>query len=434
MPVTVKPAPHGAHAWTQSRPAKSASELFRESCPKHFEKSKGILQSSFPGLSSNDSVYPSQNGFVLGAIKAYSHHHHLVLRPEDIWFSILTQLSFYINAHAEELRSFFVPHEGQEELWIECQNVNRADFAVLAQAMTHLISKKVNDPDLRDFVMPDFSTTTETDRAVASILFMGSLQAYFKFGFRSMCGIPSVTLQGERGDWEKMLLRLEKLPQLGKEPTQFYNLLKPVLSRFVRTFDEPENDDIVDFWAKIAHERRGSGTHTLSGWLTAFCFWNGEGICMYNVRESSQAAALCLDGAYYHTFSMERLPKGWASVPVKLDHHGLITDTVMVAGIMGIQAKSSGEILDNSRTDWRGTRIEAGTESEPKTGLDTINPIAGWFMYKLEEPYRQDEKEEEVVVSPHASLPPRMKTGVGKDSVGKGRDDIKTSNEVETRG
>ena len=50
------------------------------------------------------------------ALEAYYTHHHLILRPDDVWFAILTQISFYINAHAEDLCSIFVAHDGKKEL------------------------------------------------------------------------------------------------------------------------------------------------------------------------------------------------------------------------------------------------------------------------------------------------------------------------------
>jgi hypothetical protein len=48
-----------------------------------------------------------------------------------------------------------------------------------------------------------------------------------------LCGIPSVTLLGDRGDWVRILKRLDMLPRLGSEPAQFCDLLKPVLGYFV---------------------------------------------------------------------------------------------------------------------------------------------------------------------------------------------------------
>jgi hypothetical protein len=159
MPVTVRPANHQAREWT-ARPATSDLNLLQASCRNEFDhdvstqfeqviqssskdsaytnispsssrfarlqaafraelstrpKQVNCIQSSFKDLT-NTNICPSSNGFVCAVFDAYSQHHHLSIRPEDVWFTILSQLSFYINTHAEELRSSFVAHEGQKEL------------------------------------------------------------------------------------------------------------------------------------------------------------------------------------------------------------------------------------------------------------------------------------------------------------------------------
>jgi Domain of unknown function (DUF4419) len=131
--------------------------------------------------------------------------------------------------------------------------------------------------------MPDFSTTTNDDRVVAAVLFMGAMQSYFSYKMSLMCGLPSVTLLGERDDWEKIRARLDKLDQLGKEPAEFATLLRTVLDFFVKTFDDAKDPDVVDFWGRIAHSSSGgSGPTWLSGWITAFCFWSEKGAKLGN--------------------------------------------------------------------------------------------------------------------------------------------------------
>ena len=51
-------------------------------------------------------------------IGAYSQHRALVIRPDDVWLTILSQFNFFVNANAELLRANFVAHEGQRELVI----------------------------------------------------------------------------------------------------------------------------------------------------------------------------------------------------------------------------------------------------------------------------------------------------------------------------
>ena len=198
--------------------------------------------------------------------------------------------------------------------------------------------------------MLDFSTTTESDCVVSSILMMGGLQKYFSYGMMLACGIPSVTLLGERQDWVQGQTRLQKLKNLGREPEQFGKLLKPILRQFIETFDHPASPAVKDFWSKIAHKTERSGPYYLLGWITAFCFWDEKGNNLYDRgaippvsrRSFDGSAAGCeLDGVFYHRVDTKNIPSGHASMPVKVNNNGMIYQTKMVAGSVGIQAKSN---------------------------------------------------------------------------------------------
>jgi hypothetical protein len=124
--ITVKPAPHGANAVASSgRSVTTAKELLKSSCYKEFQKMRNdhLIQSSFDDTPVGIQYLGASNGFVDAAIMAYNQHHHLIIRPEDVWFSVLVQLNVYINEHAEELRSMFVAHEGQKRLQLEVSSV-----------------------------------------------------------------------------------------------------------------------------------------------------------------------------------------------------------------------------------------------------------------------------------------------------------------------
>jgi hypothetical protein len=124
--VTVKPAPHGANAIAASgHSITTAKELLKSSCRKEFKKMRNdhMIQSSFDDIPVGVQYLGASNGFVDAAIMAYNQHHHLIIRPEDVWFSVLVQLNVYINEHAEELRSMFVAHEGQKRLQLVVSSV-----------------------------------------------------------------------------------------------------------------------------------------------------------------------------------------------------------------------------------------------------------------------------------------------------------------------
>ena len=390
MPVTIIPASHGANPviTIYKTAAKSSLDLLRGVCVKESKECAELMQSSF-GSDIKRPIYASANGLLHGAIMAYNEHHHLQIRPEDVWFAILSQLSFYINAHAEELRSMFVAHEGRKELrLVYMGNRYTVDYGVFAKQMGELIEKNVVDPELREWMMPAFSTTTKDDTIIASVLLMGAMQKYFSYKCRIMCGLPSVTILGEKADWELILQRLEKLKTFGDEPTQFYTLLKPVILRFIRSFDDPTSDDVINFWQRIAHfTSGGSGPSYYSGWITAFCFWDDEGGCKYPMHslggrgnddmwKRARYPGLTLDDALYHRIESDSVPSGYSTVPVTVDDNGHVFSAVMIAGSVGIGCSSSQERVD---------------------ALDTIHAETGWWMYekKSDERLAADRKAEE---------------------------------------
>ncbi len=403
MPVTLITAQHAARKWMQGtqRPIASKEQLLEHSCPNQHRESKWIIQSSVSQkLFDETHIAASKNGFVWATIDAYSSHHHLTIRPEEVWFSILSQISFYINAHAEELRSYFVDHKGQKELEVrEVGTIHTVDFGLLAQRMAGLIQENVKDPELQTWIMPNWSTTTDNDRTVAAILMMGSMQKYFSYSMTMTCGVPSVTLLGTRADWEDMLHRLDKLSKLGDEAVAFATLLRPVIRHFVASFDPEPSPAVLAFWDKIAHvDSSMSGHDFLSGWITAFCFWDIDGKLMYHgsLLPSSDKApwyateqGLELDGVKYHVIDTSDVPSGFASVPVKVNDNGKIYNTTMVAGSIGMQVTSSGQMLDGTRDhkgeyyDYAGELVEyIPTPGTEQPGLDSLQALSGWFMYE----------------------------------------------------
>ena len=378
MPVTIKPATHGANVLSREQQAEDSRDLLHRACWKESNKCVELLQSSFDS-NLGAAVRPSSNGFVHGAILAYNHHHHLRIRPEDVWFAIISQIGFYINCHAEELRGMFVAHQGKKELEIVFEMGDRysVDFGVFAQRMTNLIDENVLDPELREWVLPAFSTTTEHDQIVASILLMGVTQKYFNYKCTMCCGLPSVTLLGQKTDWQLIYSRLDKLETFGAEPTQFCKLLRPVISHFIKSFEDPTSDDTISFWQRIAHRyNMGSGPSYYSGWITAFCFWREDGQSLYKCLtwsdsqertgwEKARHPVLELDGVTYHRVESDEVPPGYSSVPVKVDDNGDVIDSTMVAGSVGINCTSSGDEMD-------GGLVE----------LDTVSAETGWWMFE----------------------------------------------------
>jgi hypothetical protein len=425
MPVTIKPTPDKVGK-NQDKSVKTSQDLLRETStawaaavgsrsrnPNPNPETRRIINSSFSdldhttisqlsskannfsGSDTSSQVIPYGNGFVEGVIRAFEQDLHLVLRPDDVWLAIITQFSFYVNANVEAVRHLFVAHEGKKALKVDIRPtpVEAIDFGSFAQQMTLLIHANVKDPKLREWAMPNFTTTTDNDKSVAAIVMMGTLQKYFEYILCGGCGFPSVTLLGERADWEEILRRVEKLPSYGEQPATWAKLLIPVIKRMVVSFWLPESKEIKEFWLKTVHSNGedGSGSRkTLSGWITAFCFWSEKGTCLdaklhpegpiYPGRgdcsvvdnrdeEDEELFADCmrleLDGVRYHLiypgtppYVATSIPKSVVSVPVTVrdEARGLEYATTMIAGSVGMIASNVGWLKDQTsvqpRSGW----------------------------------------------------------------------------------
>ncbi len=192
------------------------------------------------------------NGLIQTVIDCYNRHHNLVIRPDDIWMAILTQFSFYINKNAEEFRNQFVAFEGKKELQVKIPGTLRtAPFDVFVNEMTGKINENLVDETVKDWILPNFSTTTTNDIVSCGIVFMATTKKYFEYKALCICcGIPYVTLEGTVGDWENILNRLEKLKSFKLD--NWYSMLRPILEEFVAAKNNKPN---IDFWTRICDVR-----------------------------------------------------------------------------------------------------------------------------------------------------------------------------------
>ena len=78
-------------------------------------------------------------------------------------------------------------------------------------AMIYEIVKNLLAPKLREWIMPNFTATTEADHEVASIAIMGAMQKYFRHHIEETCGLLFVTFLGQEQGWEKILSLLDFL-------------------------------------------------------------------------------------------------------------------------------------------------------------------------------------------------------------------------------
>lgn len=262
-------------------------------------------------------------------------------------------------------------YRGQKKLVVNYDSGDRysIDFAGFASKIGDLIEENIVDLELRRWITPAFSTTTQHDVVISSIVIMGILQRYFQYECVIECGIPSITILGEKADYEIILTRLDKLEQYGDEPSELRKLLKPIVTHFMRSFDEPDSQEVTDFWRDMCTVQSMSGQDTYNGWISAFCFWDSEG--QRQLASQSDLGKwpdfLCLDDVYYAGIGSDKISPAYVVLPVTIVDNGTTVEAEMLSGSVGISCTSSG-------------RASAGQDGI--VGIDTMQPHSAWFIYE----------------------------------------------------
>jgi hypothetical protein len=295
-----------------------------------------IDQSSYSirGNLSRVSIYAAQDSFVRGAIDAAVKHQHLVLRPQDVWLTILTQLSYYMRKHKDDtaLRNMWDNFDAgvppKNNLWV-----------MFGNGMDNWTQRMFKQRDktnwLLDWVRPAFQTApslptdmkTSDEELMANALMMAQPTLSFEELAPFPCdnGMPSVTLLGMREDWMKLAEKLTQMEKgsFGVEPSLYAHILRPILARFIATFDRPNDPAIRLFWNNMltitARQKLCRTTDVVTGWINAFHFWDGTGshISSFNVASDSNGnnnQTLQLDKTVFPWRHIKDLPTAYSHV------------------------------------------------------------------------------------------------------------------------
>ena len=185
-----------------------------------------------------------------------------------------------------------------------------------------------------------------------------------------------MTLLGEREDWEDMLERIQFLTQFGIEHEElalWNSVLTAVVSKFVGTFDCPDEPETVRFWQQTVHVWKDgwcSGDEFVTGWVLAFCFWDldGKPLVIQRLKRLTKDWKVALknhgldywfSGPKFGKLEYDNVPDGYAHVPVHVNNKTKGEKYVAraIAGSVGWTVRDSEEVFAQTR----GSRGPAGS-------------------------------------------------------------------------
>ncbi|CAK7207960.1 hypothetical protein SEUCBS139899_010793 [Sporothrix eucalyptigena] len=378
--------------------ATSLDDFYRRSAENEFVNASSDVQvlmavyddSTFQTA---NQVLPSSESFVRGALQAWAEHLHLVLRPDEVWFTILSQLFFYVNSHRNETAAVYEPPKPDAEP----MTLTDFEWFRVIQDFKYEAESHCRASWLMLWAMPNFTTSTVVDEMTSTIYMLGQNEAHLAArqpgsGRVPACGLPSVTLQGAVEDWAEILKKLDRFDAFGPQAVAYRDQLTPILLRFIDSFTDPDNITTRGFWNQIVTASGpnpacpGTPAHdTVSGWLSGFFYWDAVGrrLARHNGTESHshKAAGFKLDNVTYGPIAIADLPIAYARAPFILRDFNNTDkfEAYVLAGTLGKQISPGAP--DGYADALRRANQTSLLTSVNATIHSALQPLSAWMLY-----------------------------------------------------
>lgn len=268
-------------------------------------------------------IYTRDNGFIETLQYCYDEHRPLKLSPDHIWTLICQATSIHINQHYDSLKNIIFTDEKKEELIIRNDSLenNARYWGTLIKDFCNETKNHTRN-DLYDFFVPNFSTTTPVQTTVYQITLLESYKKKFSYVGETGCGIPQITITGNKEDWIWIFDHLSDLDKLGL--TWWGKELRPIIKEFINVFDDKIN---VSFWDSIYKDAAEYGAFYISGWIIKFFPYlptTGEDFLGYTSEGKGKYELVYRLNPYLHgndyklsTLGTESFPSGLSQIDIK---------------------------------------------------------------------------------------------------------------------
>lgn len=219
-------------------------------------------------------------------VEAYAGHYSVILSPDAIWTLISQGFCHHISLNTEKLKDKIVNHEGKMEISVISEYDLYSplmNWDTLLNGFDIQIAENTKG-NIADIMRADFSTTGNTERITSQVTLMSAVKSYFDFAaIHTICGIPTITIEGTPDDWRKIIKKVESLRDY--DLSWWVDNLKPILQEFVNASEGNVNKD---FWQNIVKKDRpesmknGAGCGVkdatkFDGWFLKFMPFDKDG-------------------------------------------------------------------------------------------------------------------------------------------------------------
>jgi hypothetical protein len=228
----------------------------------------GLIEAWSHHLGNFVGVWGGDHGFIAALNAAYHGHLPLILSPDMIWLLVAQGFARHVNENAEALRGRFVSHPGKAVLTIRrdefLAGFEGNDWEGVVSELCLKIKARTDEHAYRT-VVRSFSTTGIVERAAMEITLLDAMQPYFDYCLYTLCGYPSITLEGTAADWQGVLEGARQLRRY--ELDWWLDALEPVLEEFACAAN---GHPCPAWWQSLFKQKNSSGGPYITGHITRF--------------------------------------------------------------------------------------------------------------------------------------------------------------------
>jgi hypothetical protein len=189
--------------------------------------------------------------------KCWAEHLGIVITPDILWYTLLTEMASITKADPEQYRGLFTTSNEKQEIVIL-----QGDPVVMSLAM---LVDKLKDyvPTDTSLFLPDFTTSGMRSRHAFRAAFCDMCSPYYNYSML-MCGFPAIDVRGTPEDYSLMSEKWSELGKLFVGHSEWFSRVQTIIDNCLSQFSD------ADWWRQIFTLKTcGSGGQVAgSGWFT----------------------------------------------------------------------------------------------------------------------------------------------------------------------
>ncbi|GAA1162834.1 hypothetical protein F4556_000454 [Kitasatospora gansuensis] len=268
-------------------------------------------------------VEPNSSLLLRALHLSFTAHLPLSLSPDLLWYAVVHEVAVHVRLNSETYAGLFTDTPGFRRTITVHDDEAPSDWERSINLVQEPLRERIGT-ETAELFQPAFSTTTSADAAAALVALMDVVSPYYRFRWRTLCGIPRIRLEGTAEDWELLAARVRGLADRFEGLRPWFTALHPVLDEIAATASGRGVEE--EFWCSLYKYRSRSGGAWVTGWINAFFAhrYTDDGPCPKD--EFGQDSAPAVD-----------FPSHVSRVPFRWETLAGTFDMAFLGGVLGIE-------------------------------------------------------------------------------------------------